>query len=83
MLRLDPAIHRNLRQLAESRSTSVNKLAVEALAKLATDCESEIMSGGNEPSQAPSSRNKPRSTRSSGPTKVAAAPRKPPRLTKP
>jgi predicted HicB family RNase H-like nuclease len=35
LIRVDPAIHRSLAQLAEARSTSINNLAAEALANLA------------------------------------------------
>jgi len=34
LIRVDPAIHRRLAQLAEVRSTSINNLATEALAQL-------------------------------------------------
>jgi predicted HicB family RNase H-like nuclease len=35
LIRVEPALHRNLAQLAEARSTSINSLVVEALANLA------------------------------------------------
>jgi len=39
LIRIDPAVHRSLAQLAETNSTSINTLAVEALAKLVGDVE--------------------------------------------
>jgi predicted HicB family RNase H-like nuclease len=41
LIRLDPAVHRSLAHLAETHSTSINTLAVEALAKLVGDLESK------------------------------------------
>jgi predicted HicB family RNase H-like nuclease len=83
MVRLDPAIHRSLCQLAESRSTSVNKLAVEALVKLANDCESETKIEQNDQGQTVSNRKGRRNTQSSGTAKTGAAARKPRLRTKP
>jgi len=83
MVRLDPAIHRSLFKLAEIRSMSINSLAVEALAKLASDSESEIR-GGDPVQRRPSSKQKARrSTASSGRTKTAAAAKRPGRPTRP
>jgi len=41
LIRIEPAIHRSLAHLAETNSTSINTLAVEALAKLVGDVESK------------------------------------------
>jgi len=41
LIRINPAVHRSLAHLAETRSTSINTLAVEALAKLVGDVESK------------------------------------------
>jgi len=41
LIRIDPAVHRSLAHLAETNSTSINTLAVEALAKLVSDVESK------------------------------------------
>jgi predicted HicB family RNase H-like nuclease len=40
LIRIDPAVHRRLAHLAETNSTSINTLAVEALAKLVGGVES-------------------------------------------
>jgi len=41
LIRIDPAIHRSLSQLAEANSTSINALAVEALARLTVEPSSK------------------------------------------
>ena len=82
MVRLDPAIHRSLCQIAEIRSTSINSLAVEALAKLANDYESEIARGEHGrwlPSPTQKVQRRKGSAKS---TKSAGAAKKPGRSTK-
>jgi predicted HicB family RNase H-like nuclease len=76
MLRVAPAIHRSLSLLAESRSTSINSLAVEALEQLTRKFDSEIPKGEIEPRPASSKEKARRNTRSSGATKTGAGARK-------
>jgi predicted HicB family RNase H-like nuclease len=46
LIRVDPAVHRSLAQLAEARSTSINNLAAEALAELAGQPRAKVAKRG-------------------------------------
>jgi HicB family len=76
MLRVAPAIHRSLSLLAESRSTSINSLAVEALEQLTRKFDSEIPKDEIEPRPASSKEKARRNKGSSGTTKTSGAARK-------
>jgi prevent-host-death family protein len=82
MVRIDPAIHRSLCQIAEIRSTSINSLAVEALAKLANDFESEIARGEHGRCLPSSTQKVQRRKGSARSTKSAGTAKKPGRSTK-
>ena len=83
LIRIDPATHRSLAQLAEARSTSINNLAAEALANLAGEPKPDASRGTNVRSAAPSTSQAPPSRSSSSSTGRKAAARKPARPTRP
>ena len=83
LIRVDPAIHRSLAQLAEARSTSINNLAAAALANLAAEPKPDASRATNVRSPASSSSQAPRSRSSPASTSRNAAARKPARPTRP
>ena len=83
LIRVAPAIHRSLAQLAEARSTSINKLAAEALANLAGEPKPDASRGTDVRSPASSNSQARRSRSASASTSRNAAARKPARPTGP